>query len=88
MVRFLSIPPRTTWFGRMVTRNLVWAMEALRLAPRGSGQVSSILETGADALVTGGKKFLFTPMFLVVGEKPLDGGRVGPTPSVTRRTGH
>lgn len=33
----------------------VWALERAGIAPKGSSEVSSFLETGADALVEGGK---------------------------------
>uniref|UniRef100_A0A061S3D5 Methyltransferase n=1 Tax=Tetraselmis sp. GSL018 TaxID=582737 RepID=A0A061S3D5_9CHLO len=61
---------RTTAIGRAVTRNMVWALEKVGIAPKGSSEVSSFLETGADALVEGGKKELFTPMFFFLARKP------------------
>lgn len=46
---------RTTGVGRFLTRNLVWWLELFGIAPKGSCEVSGFLETGADALVEGGK---------------------------------
>jgi len=62
---------RTTSIGRMITRNMVWALEKAGIAPKGSSEVSSFLETGADALVEGGKRQLFTPMYFCLARKPL-----------------
>ena len=60
---------RTTWLGRLITRNLVWWLELLRLAPRGSCQVSNFLEKGADGLCAGGKMGIFTPVFFFLARK-------------------
>lgn len=46
---------RTTWLGRGFTRVLVWVLETLGAAPKGSVSVSQFLEKGADALVEGGR---------------------------------
>lgn len=46
---------RTTWLGRGFTRALVYVLETLRVAPKGSVSVSQFLEKGADALVEGGR---------------------------------
>mmetsp|Transcript_33996 Transcript_33996/g.96315 ORF Transcript_33996/g.96315 Transcript_33996/m.96315 type:complete len:103 (-) Transcript_33996:357-665(-) len=69
--RFSLSSFRTTYVGRMITRNMVWALEKVGIAPKGSSDVSTFLETGADALVEGGKKELFTPMYFFVARKPL-----------------
>jgi sterol 24-C-methyltransferase len=47
---------RLSRFGRAVTHYAVWALEAIRIAPPGTVDVSSFLVKGADALVAGGKK--------------------------------
>ena len=47
---------RLSRFGRAVTHYAVWALEALRIAPPGTVDVSSFLVKGADALVAGGRK--------------------------------
>lgn len=46
---------RTTWLGRGFTRVLVYVLETLGVAPKGSVSVSQFLEKGADALVEGGR---------------------------------
>ena len=61
---------RTTRVGRTVTHYAVTALEYLRLAPPGSTTVSSFLVKGADALVAGGRKGIFTPMFFTLARKP------------------
>jgi hypothetical protein len=38
-----------------VPRWQVWVLEKFGIAPKGSSEVSGFLETGADALVEGGK---------------------------------
>lgn len=60
---------RTT-LGRAVTHNAVRVMEAARLAPKGSTQVSALLNKAADALVRAGELGIFTPMYLHVARKP------------------
>mmetsp|Transcript_30095 Transcript_30095/g.75852 ORF Transcript_30095/g.75852 Transcript_30095/m.75852 type:complete len:342 (+) Transcript_30095:83-1108(+) len=61
---------RTSALGRLFTRNMVWGLEKIGIAPKGSCEVSAFLETGADALVEGGKKELFTPMYFFLARKP------------------
>jgi len=61
---------RTTRVGRTLTHYMVSALETLRMAPPGSTSVSSFLVKGADALVAGGKKAIFTPMFFTLARKP------------------
>jgi sterol 24-C-methyltransferase len=59
-----------TPLGRFTTHAMVSLMEFTRIAPRGSVQVSKILNLGADALVEGGEKGLFSPMIFFSGRKP------------------
>ncbi|GAB2289046.1 Cycloartenol-C-24-methyltransferase [Dionaea muscipula] len=61
---------RLTAIGRLVTRNLVKALEFLGLAPKGSQRVQGFLEKAAEGLVEGGKKEIFTPMFFFLALKP------------------
>eukprot|EP00123_Amoebidium_parasiticum_P019606 comp27665_c0_seq1/m.47172 comp27665_c0_seq1/g.47172 ORF comp27665_c0_seq1/g.47172 comp27665_c0_seq1/m.47172 type:complete len:332 (-) comp27665_c0_seq1:111-1106(-) len=61
----------STWLGRTVTRNLVFVMECVRLAPKGSVRTQIVLETAADGLVKGGQLAVFTPMFFFLARKPL-----------------
>lgn len=58
--------------GRWATDKFVFAMESLGLAPPGSRSVSQLLNRAADALVEGGEKDLFTPMFFYKVRKPLN----------------
>jgi len=52
-----------TAVGRASTHALVWTLEQLRIAPRGSTATSSFLQAAATALVRGGESGIFTPMF-------------------------
>ncbi|KAJ8900153.1 hypothetical protein K2173_024793 [Erythroxylum novogranatense] len=61
----------TSSLGRLFTQNLVWLLECLGLAAKGSGEVHKVLETGGDALVAGGKKGIFTTMFFFLVRKPF-----------------
>ncbi|KAL7197421.1 hypothetical protein ACSBR2_020039 [Camellia fascicularis] len=54
---------RVTAAGRSITRNIVKALEFVGLAPEGSQRVQAFLEKIADALVEGGRKNIFTPMY-------------------------
>ncbi len=56
--------------GRYFTRYLVKALEAVRIAPKGSSAVQAFLETAATALVKGGQQGIFTPMFFFHVRKP------------------
>ncbi|XP_024531027.1 cycloartenol-C-24-methyltransferase 1 [Selaginella moellendorffii] len=69
--RFSLSSFRLTRLGRFFTRNLVWVLESIKVAPEGSGRVSQFLEKGADGLVAGGKKEIFTPMYFFLARKPL-----------------
>ena len=74
---------KTSFLGRLMTTNLVRALEILRIAPKGSGKVQKFLEQGADGLVKGGQLGIFTPSLFLVGTKPLDGAA---TPSRSAQT--
>ena len=60
---------RMTWLGKTITQNAVWALEKARLVPQGTYGIGEALKTAADALVEGGRKGLFTPMYMVVARK-------------------
>lgn len=68
-VDFLKTP-----VGREVTAKMLWLFERIGLAPRGSHQVATILNRGADGLSAGGKLGIFTPMYFTVARKTNDGG--------------
>ncbi|XP_058073696.1 cycloartenol-C-24-methyltransferase-like isoform X2 [Magnolia sinica] len=61
---------RLTALGRFITRYMVKALEHVGLAPEGSERVSSFLERAAEALVEGGRKEIFTPMYFFLAQKP------------------
>jgi sterol 24-C-methyltransferase len=58
----------------------VWALETLRIAPKGTMSVSSFLKKGADGLVAGGKKGIYTVMYFTVARKPLKASKPLPSP--------
>lgn len=62
---------RVSSVGRKLTHFMLSAMEMLRIVPQGSTDVHNVLLTAADALIQGGRKDIFTPMFRLVLRKPL-----------------
>ena len=58
--------------GKWITRNLLWLMEGLWLAPKGTYKVQEMLQQGAWGCERGGYTGVFTPMFLMVARKPLN----------------
>ena len=62
---------KTTLWGRAITHYLVWALETVGIAPKGSMGVSGFLKKGADGLVAGGKKGIYTVMYFTAAKKPL-----------------
>uniref|UniRef100_A0A1D1XPD8 Methyltransferase n=1 Tax=Anthurium amnicola TaxID=1678845 RepID=A0A1D1XPD8_9ARAE len=63
---------RMTHFGKFCTRSLVGGLEKIGIAPTGSLQTQFVLETAGDCLVESGRLGIFTPMYLMVGKKPLN----------------
>lgn len=61
--------PRTP-MGRRITNEATALLEKLRLAPKGTREVSDFLNAGADALVAGGESCVFTPMYFFHARKP------------------
>lgn len=62
---------RISSIGRLGIGGLLRTMEVLRLAPSGTAETARELSDGGDALVEGGREGLFTPMYLMVGRKPV-----------------
>ncbi|CAG8478662.1 10920_t:CDS:2 [Paraglomus brasilianum] len=62
---------RLTVVGKMLTRALVGGLEKVGAAPTGSVEVQKLLELAGDSLAKGGETKIFTPMYLLVGRKPL-----------------
>jgi sterol 24-C-methyltransferase len=54
----------------MLTHALVANLERVGVAPKGSVEVSTMLERAADGLVAGGKTGTFTPLFFFLARKP------------------
>ncbi|KAF8398359.1 hypothetical protein HHK36_017286 [Tetracentron sinense] len=59
-----------TAVGRLFTKIMGKALEFVGLAPEGSKRVQSFLEKAAEALVEGGRKEIFTPMYFFLARKP------------------
>lgn len=62
---------RMTKVGRAVAHNTIGALERVGLMPRGTRKTADSLALAADCLVKGAKMGLFTPMYLMVGRKPM-----------------
>lgn len=60
---------RMTHLGRMCTHSIVWFLEFIRWAPKGTTKVSALLNATAIDLVDGGKLEIFTPSFFFIGRK-------------------
>ena len=58
-----------TYLGRNATHMFVSLLEFLRIAPKGSVAISSILNATALDLVEGGIKDIFTPGYLFLAKK-------------------
>lgn len=63
---------RASRIGRAVTQVMVYTLEKIGLAPKGSYEVSNFLEQGAANLVKGGETGIFTPAFMMVVRKPCN----------------
>jgi len=63
---------RMTKLGRGMVHRFVGALETIGLAPKGTQKTADSLALAADCLVAGGKEKLFTPMYLMVGRKPMN----------------
>jgi sterol 24-C-methyltransferase len=49
----------------------VLLLETVGIAPKGSMGVSGFLKKGADGLVAGGKKGIYTVMYFTAAKKPV-----------------
>jgi len=61
---------RMTYLGRCCTHALVWTLETVGLAPRGTTRVSALLNATALDLVEGGQLEIFTPSWFFVARRP------------------
>lgn len=62
---------RMTPLGRKCTHFLVKVLEMLKIAPKGSVQVSKMLNQTADDLVRSGELDIFTPNYFFLAQKPV-----------------
>lgn len=53
-------------WGRIVVHNFFSVLEAINIIPAGTRKTAESLGKAADALVEGGRKKLFTPMYFMV----------------------
>jgi len=60
-----------TPLGIWLTNKMIWCLETVRIAPKGTLEVHTMLSTVARDLVAGGKTGTFTPMYFFVARKPL-----------------
>jgi len=60
------------WLGTFLMKNILWVMEMVRLAPKGTSKTQIMLQKGGVGLGNGGKAKIFTPMYLMVGRVPLN----------------
>lgn len=62
---------RMSTLGRNLTHYSLSALETVKMVPKGTTDVHSVLLTAADALIASGKVGIFTPMFIITARKPL-----------------
>ncbi len=55
--------------GRRIARRTIGALEALRIAPKGSKAVSQMLGRAAEGLIAGGETGIFTPSFFFLARR-------------------
>jgi sterol 24-C-methyltransferase len=58
--------------GRFLARRLIRTVEALRIAPKGSAEVSKMLGAAAEALIAGGEAKIFTPNYFFLARRPAE----------------
>ncbi|RMZ77719.1 hypothetical protein DV738_g4214, partial [Chaetothyriales sp. CBS 135597] len=61
---------RLTYVGRMAMSAFLRGLEVIRLAPSGTADTANELALAADSLVAGAKQGIFTPMYLMIAQKP------------------
>jgi len=60
-----------TWWGTFLMNLFLNFLELVGIAPKGSGKVREMLRQAQLGLVAGGEMGTFTPMYVVIGRKPL-----------------
>ena len=61
---------RSSVGGRRLTHAALWLLERLRIVPRGTTRVSSLLNLAAVSFAEAGRLGIFTPMYFVLARKP------------------
>jgi sterol 24-C-methyltransferase len=61
---------RRTPVGKVMVKALARTLEAAKVAPKGTAEISDFLNRGADALVASGEAGVFTPMAFFLAQKP------------------
>jgi len=71
--KYLSLSSfKHTPFGIFLTNKLIWLLETIKLAPKGTLEIHTLLCQVAIDLVAGGKAGIFTPMYFYLARKPLN----------------
>lgn len=74
---FLTVLRMNKW-GRIVSHSFLSLLEAAWVVPAGTRRTAESLGRAADALVEGGRRKLFTPMYLMVAKKPTTWTSISP----------
>ncbi len=61
---------RSSAVGRRLTHSTLWFLELLRIVPRGTTRVSSLLNLAAEVFAETGRLGIFTPMYFILARKP------------------
>ena len=61
---------RSSAAGRRLTHGLLWLLERLRIVPRGSSSVATMLNIAGAAIAEAGRISIFTPMYFFLARKP------------------
>jgi len=61
--------------GRFLTSFLTYFLETIRVAPKGTYKVQTMLTKTADDLVAGGELGIFTPAYFWLARKPGKGDK-------------
>ena len=56
--------------GRFLASRTIRTLEALRIAPKGSTEVSRMLDAAAESLIAGGERGIFTPNYFFLARRP------------------
>ena len=74
---------RSSAGGRRLTHGSLWLLERLKVVPRGTTRVSSLLNLAAAAIAEAGRRGIFTPMYFVLARKPQPVPSARPSPDAT-----